>query len=157
MLSYSSFLCVLQCRLFCFFFCFFCCTLVFLLFCCFPLIFDVLSSVLVCDPDLFSQNRFMTLQQRYTTVAFIYQIPENSQGPPSLRECLYWWVLLTLGCRPLVWHLYFMGPTFGWLVLYDNGPIVTILDFWSKALSCRHFVLEKKNVNIIHWCLMILK
>ena len=37
----------------------------------FPLIFDVFPSFLVCNPDLFSLNRFMTFEQRYTTVAFI--------------------------------------------------------------------------------------
>ena len=36
---------------------------------CFPLIVDVFPSVLVCNPDLFSLNRFMTFEQRYTTVA----------------------------------------------------------------------------------------
>ena len=29
-------------------------------------------TVLVCNRDLFSLNRFMTFEQRYTTVVFIY-------------------------------------------------------------------------------------
>ena len=67
LLSYSSFLCVLHCRLVV------CCTYVFLLFRFFPVIVDVIPSVLVCNPDLFSLYRFMTFEQRYTTctVAFI--------------------------------------------------------------------------------------
>ena len=51
---------------------FFCYTSVFLLFCCFSLIVGVFTSVLVSNPDLFSVNRFMTFEQRYTTVACIY-------------------------------------------------------------------------------------
>ena len=46
---------------------------VFLLFRCFLLIVDVFPSVLVCNPDLFSFNRFLTFEQRYTTVAFMYK------------------------------------------------------------------------------------
>ena len=65
LLSYSSFLCVLQCR---FFFCY--CKSVFLLFV--YSIVDVFTSVLVCNPDLFSLNRFMTFEQRYTSVALIW-------------------------------------------------------------------------------------
>ena len=49
----------------------FCYTSMFLLFRCFPLIVDVFPSILVCNPILFSLNRFMTFEQRYTTVAFI--------------------------------------------------------------------------------------
>ena len=52
----------------------FCCTAVFLLFRCFLLIVDVFPSILVCSPDLFSLNRFMTYEERYTTVAFIYSL-----------------------------------------------------------------------------------
>ena len=39
---------------------------------CFPLIVKVFPSVLVCIPVYFSVNRFMTFEQRYSTVAFIY-------------------------------------------------------------------------------------
>ena len=42
-----------------------------LMFCSFPPIVDVFSSVLVCNPDLFSHNRFMTFKTRYTTVALV--------------------------------------------------------------------------------------
>ena len=28
-------------------------------------------SILVCNPDLFSLNRFMTFEQRYTTIAIL--------------------------------------------------------------------------------------
>ena len=50
--------------------CFYCIS-VFLLFRCFPLIVDVFRSVLVCNLDLFSLNRFMTFGQWYTTVALL--------------------------------------------------------------------------------------
>ena len=52
---------------------YFCCISVFLFFGCFPLIVDVFTSVLVCNSDLFSLNRFMTFEQRYTTVALIHE------------------------------------------------------------------------------------
>ena len=45
----------------------FCCFLVFLLqFMCFP-------RFLVCNPGMCSLNRFMTFEQRYTTVALIFE------------------------------------------------------------------------------------
>ena len=52
-----------------------CCIVVFYVlqcsvFSCVLLIFNVFSSVLVCDLDFFL-SRFMTFEQRYTTVAFI--------------------------------------------------------------------------------------
>ena len=64
LLSYSLFLCVC-CIVFYFLFQSFCC------FHCFPLIVDVFPSGLVCNLDLFSLNRFMTFEQRYTIVALI--------------------------------------------------------------------------------------
>ena len=39
-----------------------------------PVIFDIFPSVIVCDQDFFFLNRFMNLEQRYTTVAFIHGI-----------------------------------------------------------------------------------
>ena len=84
LLSYSSFLCVLHCRFV------FCCTSLFLLFRCFPLIVDVFTSVLVGNPDLFSLNRFMTFEQRYTTVAFIYRddntLPAHTSKQLNLQK-----------------------------------------------------------------------
>lgn len=41
-----------------------------LMFCVFFLIVDVFPPASVCNPDLFSLNRFMTLEHRYTAVAF---------------------------------------------------------------------------------------
>ena len=58
---------------------FFYCTSVFLLFRYFPLIVDVFTSVLICNPDLFSLNRCMSFEQQYTTVAFIYFLFERTQ------------------------------------------------------------------------------
>ena len=49
----------------------FCCSSVFLLFVVSSDV-AVFLSVLVCDPDLFSLNRFMTIKHRYTIVAFTY-------------------------------------------------------------------------------------
>ena len=59
-----------------------------LVFRCFPLTVDVFPSVLVCDPDLFSLDRFMTIEQRYTTVAFIWNICqfENDLNTPSNQK-----------------------------------------------------------------------
>ena len=68
LLSYSTSLCVLHCRL----------LLLFLLIRCFPLIVDMFTSVVVYHYDLFSHNQFMTFEQRYSTVAFIYmKTPHN--------------------------------------------------------------------------------
>lgn len=48
----------------------FCFIQVFLYFRCFPVLINVFSSVLVCIQDVFSHNRFITFQQRYTYIAF---------------------------------------------------------------------------------------
>ena len=64
-----------------------CCLLHFsvMLFRCFPLIVDVFLSVLVCNPNLFSLNRFMTFEQRYSSVALIYVeiVCQNQQILPG--------------------------------------------------------------------------
>ena len=36
----------------------------------FQLVVDVFPSVLVCDPDMFSLNRCIAIEQRYATVDF---------------------------------------------------------------------------------------
>ena len=55
----------------------FCCVVVLL-----SLIFDAFPSVLVCNLGLFFfLNRFMSFEQRYTTVAFIYK--ENVDTPST--------------------------------------------------------------------------
>lgn len=49
---------------------------------------DVFSSLLVCDPDLFSLNRFMSFEQlynMYNTVVFIY-IPDILQTFPYVEK-----------------------------------------------------------------------
>ena len=51
------------------------CTSVLLVFRCFPLIVAVFPSVLLCNLDLFSLNRFMTFEQRYTVVGDVPLIP----------------------------------------------------------------------------------
>ena len=71
-LSYSSFLCVLQCHLVFGEFQCFCC-------------FVVFPSLFVCYPDLFALKRCMTFEQRYTTVALMYTFKQNL----SQREVMY--------------------------------------------------------------------
>ena len=55
----------------------FCCTSVLLLFLYFPLLIDVFPSILVFNPDLFSLNKLMAFEHRYTVVAFICLIHVN--------------------------------------------------------------------------------
>ena len=62
-----------------------CCILMFLLCRSSPLIFDVFLSVLVCNPDLFFLNRLMNFEQRYTTIAFIYQF-KSSKNPSAITN-----------------------------------------------------------------------
>ena len=46
------------------------CSILFLLFRYFPLKIDVFPSS-ICEPDLFQLNRLFTIEQWYTTIAFI--------------------------------------------------------------------------------------
>ena len=78
--SYSSCLFVLNCPLD------FGCAIVFLLFSCFPLKVDVLPSVFIFNPDLFSLYRFTTFEQRYTSVAFIFL---NVSVPAPVTSIFY--------------------------------------------------------------------
>ena len=58
-------------------------------FCGFPRIVDVFLSVLVCNPDLFSPNRFMTFEPRYKLKSQkILSSEENSKrkGPNQMAK-----------------------------------------------------------------------